>query len=286
METVDIKNVTPLDENGLQISAETHLCALSNQYSHRGLQKSVRQEAQRQKANEDATRELAPDAYRMSTLSDAAIEGSYRRGKRNMAVTDLLIYFQETRQKRIDNTDLSQGSSVDAILAEDCEEERALLVAARPSNTLEKLSERFRTGHKSLKESIPEWFDSTVPDSSSVKKRFPLSAFAAIAAVAVSLMLIVASSVLITRAESRSAQLNKEIAAAYSEASDLQANLEKRDNLLLIRQIATEEYGMVSEEYVRMQYMPFATEDSIETYEEEKGQGTSLSALLSAIGIR
>ena len=139
---------------------------------------------------------------------------------------------------------------------------------------------------KSLKESANEWFDTTEPDTSNVKKRFPLSAFAAIAAVAVSLMLIVASSVLLTRAESRMSQLNEEISTAYSVANDLQAELETRDNLLLIRQIATEEYGMVNEEFVRTQYITMETEDSIETYEEEKNEGAGLSALLSAIGIR
>ena len=54
----------------------------------------------------------------------------------------------------------------------------------------------------------------------------------------------------------------------------------------MIRQIATEEYGMVNEEFVRTQYITMETEDSIETYEEEKNEGAGLSALLSAIGIR
>ena len=81
-------------------------------------------------------------------------------------------------------------------------------------------------------------------------------------------------------------RVNEEIMAAYTTSGDLQAKLETRDNLLLIRQIATEEYGMVDEEYVRTQYITLADKDSIEAYETEKGQGTSLSALLSAIGIR
>lgn len=283
MESVDVKSVTPNSESGLQISAEQQLCAISRYYSDRGLRKSVLQDAQKQKEQEKNTRELAPDAYRMSSLSDAAIEGCYRRGKSSMAVNDLMIYFNETRARRIRNTDFSENTGADSVADEENREENALAVAKEVSP---RLVDRIRAGHKSLKEAAPTWFDSAEPDTSGVKKRFPLSAFAAIAAVAVSLMLIVASSVLVTRAESKTAQLNDQITAAYAESGDLRAKLETRDNLLLIRRIATEEYGMVDEEYVRTQYITLADKDTIETYEEEEKSGTSLSALLSAIGIR
>ena len=277
METVEIKNVAPASGNGLQISAESQLCALSRYYADRGLCKSVKQEAQKQMAQENATRELAPDAYRLSTLSDAAVGGCYRRGKESMAVNDLLIYFHETRQKRIRNLDFSETS------VEEPQEESALAVAEKKSVGL---SERIQKGRNDLKAALPTWFDPSEPDTTGAKKRFPLSAFAAIAAVAVSLMLIVASSVLVMRGESRTAELNRQITTAYSTSGDLQAKLESRDDLLLIRQIATEEYGMVSEEFVRTQYITLETEDSIETYEKEEDRGVGLSALLSAIGIR
>ena len=278
METVEIKNVAPAGGDGLQISAESQLCAFSRYYAERGLCRSVKQEAQKQKKQEKATRELAPDAYRLSTMSDVAVGNCYRRGKESMAASDLLLYFRETRQRRIRNVDFSETS------VEAPKEEPTLTVVEKKSHGL---SDRIREGRKNLKEAFPTWFDASEPDTTNVKKRFPLSAFAAIAAVAVSLMLIVASSVLVMRGESRTAELNKQITAAYSESGDLQAKLETRDNLLLIRQIATEEYGMVDEEYVRTQYITLATEDSIETYGKDTEEtGMSLSALLSAIGIR
>ena len=276
METVEIKNVAPASGNGLQISAESQLCAFSRDYADRGLCKSVKQEAQKQMARENVTRELASDAYRLSTLSDAAIGGCYRRGKESMAVNDLLIYFHETRQKRIRNLDFSETS------VEENEEASVAVVEKKSVG----LSERIQKGKNNLKAALPTWFDPSEPDTAGAKKRFPLSAFAAIAAVAVSLMLIVASSVLIMRGESRTAELNRQITAAYSTSGDLQAKLESRDDLLLIRRIATEEYGMVSEEFVRTQYITLETEDSIETYEKEEDRGVGLSALLSAIGIR
>ncbi|MBE6628241.1 MAG: hypothetical protein E7629_04875 [Ruminococcaceae bacterium] len=283
MEAVDIKDVTPKGGSGLQISAEQQLCAFSRYYSDRGLRKSVLQDAQKQREQEKSTRELAPDAYRMSSLSDAAIDSCYRRGKSSMAVNDLMIYFHETRAKRIRNVDFSENTEAEESPLAESQEVRSLAVAEQKPT---RLLDRLRAEHKSLKEAAPTWFDSKEPDTSGIKKRFPLSAFAAIAAVAVSLMLIVASSVLITRAEHRTDQLNEQIMAAYDESGDLHAKLESRDNLLLIRRIATEEYGMVDEEYVKMQYITLADRDSIETFEDEKGQSAGISALLSAIGIR
>ena len=283
METVEIRDVNPAQGISLQPSAEPRLCAFSRRYSNRGLVQSVLREAEEQKEHEEATREIAPDAYRMSSLSDAAIGGCYRRGKQSMAVSDLVVYFQETRQRRIRGVDFSKTAE-DEILPVVSDEQKKKRSGSRLPISVECISKAVFS--KSLKESANEWFDTTEPDTSNVKKRFPLSAFAAIAAVAVSLMLIVASSVLLTRAESRMSQLNEEISTAYAVANDLQAELETRDDLLLIRQIATEEYGMVNEEFVRTQYITLETEDSIETYEEERKEGAGLSALLSAIGIR
>jgi hypothetical protein len=53
-----------------------------------------------------------------------------------------------------------------------------------------------------------------------------------------------------------------------------------------IRRIAVEEYGMVSEEFVKMQYMEGTSEDSVESFEEETRQNVSLDAILSAIGLK
>jgi hypothetical protein len=41
---------------------------------------------------------------------------------------------------------------------------------------------------------------------------------------------------------------------------------------------------MVAEDYVKMDYISLRSEDSVEAYEEERGESVGLSALLSAIG--
>ena len=287
MYNADVKVITSVEGQGLQVSVEPQLCALSARYAARGLLKSVHEAAAAQIQKEEETRALAPDAYRLSLLTEAAVNGRYRLGKEEMSSSDLVRYFFETRAHRIRNTDFSGNMGIDECTGsnekqevERCEKKHALVIS-------ERIRALPQTAGEKLKAAVPTWFNSAKPDTSREKKRFPLSGFAAIAAVAISLMLIVASSVLVMRGESRTAELNKQITAAYSESGDLQAKLETRDNLLLIRQIATEEYGMVDEEYVRTQYITLATEDSIETYGKDTEEtGMSLSALLSAIGLR
>ena len=288
METVEIRDVTPENcGNRLQISAEKQLCAFSNRYVGRGVAKSVQEAAEKQKEKEEATKELAPDAYRLSSLNEGTVNGCYRHGKENMEASDLLLYFRETREKRIDKADFTENNGIDeldeedveAILQKKSEQEKALVPAKRISGAIQ-------STRKNLKEALPTWFDSSTPDTSKERRTFPLSAFASMIAIAISLMLIVASSVLLMRAETRVSALKDEILTAHGELTDLQADLEIRDDLLLIRQIAMEEYGMVGEEYVRMQYLTLKNEDLIEAYEEEREQAMELSALLSAIGVK
>ncbi len=137
-----------------------------------------------------------------------------------------------------------------------------------------------------MRDQAPMWFDSAKPDTSREIRRFPVSAFAAVLAVAMSLMLIVASSVLLTRAEHNLNSLQSEISTLSDEVSELKSDFQTQQNLIEIYRIATEEYGMVSEEYIKMQYLALDAKDSVETFEGEDEQTVNLSAILSAIGVK
>ena len=66
----------------------------------------------------------------------------------------------------------------------------------------------------------------------------------------------------------------------------MKSDLEVGQDILQIRQIATEEYGMVAEDFVKMDYISLRGEDSVEVYKEEREERMGLSALLSAIGLK
>ena len=286
METCEIKDVTAPTGQGLQVSAENYISALSMRYAARGLVKSVHDGAEEQIRREEETRALAPDAYRLSTLSDAAVAGCYRRGKDTMSGADLVRYFGEMRSARIRNADFSGNTGLDECDGGNVKGESRALAAVTPRKNLPVLTGRIKALPTELGQKLPTWFNSEKPDSSKERKRFPLSAFAAAVAVAASLMLIVASSVMLTRAESNISRLQTKVSDASAEVAELRSDFEVQNDLLEIRRIAMEEYGMVEEDYLKMDYITLSSDDSVEVYEEEREESVGLSALLSAIGIK
>ena len=266
-------------------SPERCLAALSARFEDRGLARAVRNSAEEQIRNEEETRRLAPDAYRLSTMSEATLIGCYRRGKETMSSADLVRYFSETRRESLKNADLQANLGVDT-----CREhilQTALVPLAEKQPTLPvRIKSRTVAACRRVKQSVPNWFNWQRPNAEGEGRRFPISAFAAIAAVAVSMMLIVASSVMVTRAEDDLSRLKVEISESSQDVFKLKSDFESQNNLLQIREIAMQEYGMIEEEYVKMNYLSRHSEDSVEVFEEERSDRMSLSALLSAIGIK
>ena len=289
MDNAEIRVVMPdAAETAVEISLEPQLCALSGRYAARGLHKSVLDCAAEQIQKEAETRELAPDAYRLSLMSDRAVAGCYRRGKEEMSSSDLVRYFSETRARRIRNADFSAHTGMEEYADE---EETVLTEEKKPAcTTALTLPSRVKALPQSvgerLKLAVPQWFDRSAVDTSREKKRFPLSAFAAVAAVAASLMLIVASSIMLTRAESNISRLKLEVSSVSGEVAELRSDFEVQNDLLEIRRIAMEEYGMVEEDYIKMQYLALSSEDSVEVYDDRREETVGLSAILSAIGLK
>lgn len=280
-------NHTDVREMQMTDSA-TEVCvsALSKQFASRGLARSVALEANERMEAEERTRELAPDAYRLSLLSEAAVRGIYKRGKDTMEVSDLLRYAEESRriQQRTRDAEVCEPSSdAEAVLPVPVRSAQSGLLAriksaptgikALPAKTAAVIRERF-----------PLWFDFRSADTSGESKKFPVSAFAAILAIAVSLVLIVASALMITHTETKISKLNSEIATLNSEIGDLESKLESSADLMEIRRIAVEEYGMVEEEHLKMEYLSLDSAEDIEVFEQERNRELGLSAILSAIG--
>lgn len=250
---------------------------------------AVRTCAEEQIRREDETRREDPQAYRLSALPEGMLNGHYRRGKRSMSGDDVLRYFNENRRVHLQSADLEKNTGIDecsvdpetgkSLILSDGSAERALT----PIGQAKSLAVR---GIDGLKRMIPTWIDLSRADDSRESRRFPLSAFAAVLTVALSLMLIVASSVLLTRAENDVSRLRTEISDTSGEVAKLKSDFEVRHDLLEIRRIAMEEYGMVDESYVKMDYIALRSEETVENFEEEREEQVGLSALLSAIGLK
>lgn len=265
---------------------EACLSALSERFASRGLAKSVLLDAEAQIAAEEKTREIAPCSYRLSLFSEVTVRSTYRRGKDTMSGDDLLRYVEECRSIRRAEKDFSEFPSVyESASAEGLEP--AVPKARVPAafrDVPKKLSELPVTVAKSVKRRFPLWFDLRPADTSGETRKMPFSAFAAIAALAVSMMLIVASALMVTGAETEISRLNSEISTLNTEVRDLESKLESKTDLMEIRRIAVEEYGMVEEKYVQMEYLSLDSAEEIEAFERDRNKELGLSAILSAIG--
>ena len=279
----------------MEISAAPQVEAIAERFEARGVAKAIAVQTAEQIEKESETRKIAPTAYRLSTMSDAAVNGCYRHGKENMVGKDLIQYFNETRAIRVRGTDFSSVPAEDeSVLSGEAEKPCHAVVRYEKQETLKEkiaaLPAQIRhlpaNAVKYIRTSAPAWFDFSPVDTTRETRRFPISAFAAIVAVAVSLMLIVASSVMIHHGEKRVSQLTVELSELAGEVSDLQSELNVKNDLRIIRDVATEEFGMVEEKYVKMQYLSMGSGDSIEVFEEKKQETVGISAILSAIGLK
>lgn len=288
-----------METAGINTVAETRtqtVCAVSAQFSSRGLAKAVQKDAEEQILREQQTRAMEPLAYRMSSLTDAAIAGAYRKGKDVMSGADLIAYIRETRRIRTKDADFSVAPVADEpVRAGEAEKsmvapvrggEGALTVGERIAHLPQKLKALPAQTAEKLRDGMPVWFNTAKRDVSKEQKRFPLSAFAALAAVAVSLMLIVASSVMVHHGERAVNELTLQLSQMSGEVNELRSDLDVQNDLLAIREIAVNEFGMVEEEYVRLNYITQDKTDTIEAFEEKEETGVGLSALLSALGIK
>lgn len=278
----------------LDVSVAQEVETIAGQFAARGVAKAVAEQTNEQIEKEFQTRKIAPAAYRLSAMSDAAVSGCYRHGKENMSGADLIQYFNETRAIRTEEEDFSVVPAKDeSVFVGEAEKpcyavvqhEKATALSDKIAALPEKIKHLPVKTIDFIRTSAPAWFDRSPVDTTQSTRRFPISAFAAIIAVAVSLMLIVASSVMIQHGEKRVSALTVQISELAGEVSDLQSELNVKNDLFVIREVATEEFGMIDEKYVKMQYLSMGSGDSIEVFEEEKQEKVGLAAILSAIGL-
>lgn len=276
------------EQSQIAVAPEAAVSALTDRFAARGLVQSVLSGAKEQIAAEEKTRELAPRAYRLSLLSDAAIHGTYRRGKDSMSAEDLLRYIEEGLRMERCEKDFSDTPSI---------YETACVTSLEPAEVQPGALEKWKQAParlsdfpgrtlKTVQERMPLWFNSQRADTSVNRRKFPFSAFAAIAAVAVSMMLIVASALMVTNTKTQISKLNSEISSLNAEIGDLQSELESQTDLMAIRQIAIEQYGMVEENYLKMDYITLDASESVEVFQGNRNKSIGLSAILSAIGLK
>lgn len=115
-------------------------------------------------------------------------------------------------------------------------------------------------------------------------KRFAKIA-AAVSGIAISLMMIVGGSVMVSDAGREAKELENELKELEITRNELSLQLDMKNDINVLREKATNELGMIRKEYVDALYLDVSGHDSIEAFENENDKNVGISAILSAFGI-
>lgn len=114
-------------------------------------------------------------------------------------------------------------------------------------------------------------------------RRLPVSVMAAIMAVALSLLMIVAGAVISSKANMELYEAENELNRLKTTELELARELELKNDLRYIEEVARGRLGMVEREHASVLTVDSGCEDHVELYEQE-GTRNGFSALLDALG--
>lgn len=132
-----------------------------------------------------------------------------------------------------------------------------------------------------------EWFP---PDDKEkrVKGKYskaPISVFAAIAVITLSFIMMISGSVMSNSVSKELGELDSKISTLSDTEQKLQSDLDIKNDMLYIRDVAQNQLGMVSSDFIATEYNGVRREDSVEFYgSADKSSQNSSAALLSAVG--
>lgn len=264
------------------------LTALTHRYRGRGFLSAAKEHGQEMDAMEEQARACAPEHYRWDELCANGRGDRFRNatylGRQVMDVDDFAAYFTECRANRRAASNEDVAPATEAVVPARTRAEsrmaratgRSLVACEMPKQST---ADRVIAVAK-------EWL---CPDDPSLrrvgkKQRVPVSVISMLVVAAVSLMLIVSSTVMVSTAKRDAAHAQDVASDLQHEAQLAQDKLEASIDYLEVYRTATEELGMISASYVDSVYVDTAKGNTIEVVEQED-EAPALSTLLSAIGI-
>lgn len=139
---------------------------------------------------------------------------------------------------------------------------------------------------KKLMETVDKGFpDAELGEVSVERKRLPKGMLFSVMIIFVSLLLIVTSSVMVSRTESDISRLESKLEDLKELEAKLNTDLEVKNNMIDIKEIAEGEYGMVSAEYVASRYIHIERKDEI-IIGNEYASKSAIIRLFEAFGLK
>ena len=277
--------------------AALYIDMLCERFKDRGIKTSVQSDADAQKSKDSARSRLISLYPQMAGVSadDAKYKSMNVGGRYCMSSEDFANYYRDLRDYKMprfySRAEKEYEEAQVACKAENVQEsgnppKKAvwLAITKHAKNKIREIPSHLNK--EELTEFSKEWFlfeeERTVNEGE--KKRMPPRVIPTILAVALSLMLIVCSSVMVSRASAEVSSLEDKIDKLSFEIRDLEGKLEVKNNMLDIKRIAVEEYGMISAGFASSRYVDVREDEKLESVEEKGEKNSWLKELLRAIG--
>lgn len=282
---------------------------LCDRYRDRGVAGKVHADEARQRKQEALNRAVAPGSYvvtekltqsRRGTEAEGDAMDQYRSGRsggrRFMTADDFDRYYHDQRRYRNPQYQAPVVQTVRYDPAELMAEASAEVLPPKKAGWLtdtDKLPAPLRKLMRlPFAQRLNEWAAETFPKETTVvasRKRarpMPVGAVAGLAVVAVSMALVIGSTVLVSQSTREVSELQAQLESEQARQAELSDELDLKNDLLSIRERAVNELGMVGEAYVNGSYVEDRGEDHLEIENggdtEERKSGWS--AILSAFG--
>lgn len=287
--TAQVSNVR-VSHNSAVSDEDATLDALTRRCRGRGFARAASEHTRSMDAMVDEARATAPAHYRWDELCADGRGAQFRSatylGRQVMDVDDFAAYFAECRAQRRAQSEVAVAEAPQSRAPARTREESRVARLTGASAPVRYEGKGKRTADRVIA-IARDWLCPDDPElrRKGEKKHFPVSVIAVLVVIAVSLMLIVSSSVMVAGARREVSDLGDEVALLEREAKLTQDKLESSVDYLEIYRTATEELGMIPSTYVDLMYVDTANTNSIEVLETEEEEAPGLSTLLAAIGI-
>lgn len=264
---------------------------LCERYKERGISARMRVDAAKQERSESLSRAMKPGEYVNAEIVSGGVVNKYKsgeyEGKRYMTSEDFVAYFNDQRRyksPKYENIPAAERNS--ASLAESGTPPKKagwLTVTERTPKLLRKLA-AYPLIEK-LDKLAGEWFpkDNEENRREGVKRKFPITAVASIAALAVSLTMIIGSTVMVSLETGNLSRAKSELGELQDKRDKLESELDVKNDMIYFDTYAREKLNMVRSEFVNSQTVSLSDGNRIESLDEDENT-SYITQLLSAFG--
>ena len=271
---------------------------LCEKFRDRGIKMSVQNDADERTKRDGAGKKLLSlyPAKEGVSANDAKYNTMNFNGRACMSSDDFANYYRDLRDYKMprfysraeSEYEEANAKAMAERVQESGKPSKKALWLAVTKHVKSKISEiPSHLNVKGLESFAENWFgyEKNEEIRAGERKKFPVKVMLTIATVTVSLLLIVCSSVMVSRASAKVSSLENKLERLESEVIDLEGKLNAKNDMLEIRRIAEEEYGMISYNYISSQYIDVKKEEKIEKSVSE-GNDSWLDLFLEAIGVK